>query len=421
VLASTLDYRAQLEQIAGLAVPGLADWCAIDLVEDDGLIHRLAVVHRDPEKSEAAAALRRRYAVLRPSDSHSITRVIASGESWFDPAMAEVRFVAEARDPDHLALLRELGFTGEIVVALKARGRVLGTLTLVLATTGRQYDRSDVLFAEDLARRCALAIDNARLYRAGQEELARRRQAEEERRAFVDAIAHDVKGPLGAVKVQAQLIRRKLRRGIELDAPAIASGIDRIEAATNRAIGLLDEMLDAAHLQAGHELDLNLEASDLVEIVRSAVEHYAQATTNHRIDFEPAVGEIMGPWDAARLERVAGNLLQNAIKYSPDGGEITVTVEHVVDEAGECAVLRVRDRGVGIPEADLPYVFERFRRGRNVSGRIAGTGIGLSGSRQIVEQHGGRLTVESVEGQGSVFSVFLPLGDGCSGEDEGLA
>jgi signal transduction histidine kinase len=410
VLASTLDYRAELEQIAGLAVPRLADWCAIDLVEDDGLIHRLVVVHRDPNKSAVLAELQRHNPILRPTDVHTITRVIASGQSWFDPAVTEARFVGEARDPGHLALLRELGFAAEIVVPLRARGRVLGALTLVLASHERRYDRSDLVVAEDLARRCGMAIDNALLYREGQYELARRRQAEEERRAFVDAVAHDVKNPLGAVSAQAQLIRRRLRRGGPLDTDALAIGIDRIESAVNRAFNLLDEMLDGAHLQAGHPLELLLAPTDLVELARRCAEHYGETTAHHRIHVDSAVTSLVGEWDSARLERVVGNLLQNAIKYSPRGGDVTVTVDCAHhDDGGTWAELSVRDRGIGIPAADLPYLFERFRRGSNVSGRFAGTGIGLSGAKQIVEQHGGSLTVESVEGEGSVFAVRLPL------------
>lgn len=417
VLASTLDYRAELEQIAGLAVPRLADWCAIDLVEEDGLIHRLVAVHRDPAKAAIIAALQRHNPVLRVTDTHTITRVIASGESWFDPEVEEARFVGEARDPDHLELLRVLGFTAEIVVPLQARGRVLGALTLVLGSDDRHYDRSDQNVAEELARRCGLAIDNARLYREGQQELARRHEAEAERRAFVDAVAHDVKNPLGAISAQAQLIRRRLRRGGELDLDLLETGIDRIASAAERAFNLLDEMLDGAHLQAGHPLDLRLAPVDLVELVQRCAEHYRETTTQHRIVVEPSVPVLTGEWDGARLERVVGNLLQNAIKYSPAGGEVTVTVGCGVGDDGATAEVVVRDRGIGIPKADIPRIFERFRRGSNVSGRFAGTGIGLSGSRRIVEQHGGRLTVESVEGQGSAFTVRLPIRAGADDTD----
>jgi signal transduction histidine kinase len=113
--------------------------------------------------------------------------------------------------------------------------------------------------------------------------------------------------------------------------------------------------------------------------------------------------------DGSRLERVIRNILDNAIKYSPDGAIVTVRLRRDDDESGSWAVLEIEDRGIGIPEADLPFVFERFRRGINVAGHIAGSGIGLTGAQQIVSQHGGAIAAESVEGKGSTFTLRLPL------------
>ncbi|MFN8556342.1 MAG: sensor histidine kinase [Dehalococcoidia bacterium] len=120
------------------------------------------------------------------------------------------------------------------------------------------------------------------------------------------------------------------------------------------------------------------------------------------------MAELIGVWDGARLTRVVDNLLSNAVKYSPDGGETTVHVGRVCYHGEAYAVLTVQDRGIGIPAVDLPYTFERFHRAANVRG-IAGNGIGLAGARQIIEQHGGQISVESVEGEGSTFTVRLPL------------
>jgi PAS domain S-box-containing protein len=175
ILAGSLDYETELERVARLIVPALADWCVVDLLVADGRLHRLAVVHRDPAKAETALELRRRYAVLSPNRAHRAWDVLTDGKPWFDPAVDEVRFVAEARDAEHLALLRRLGFAAEIVLPLVARGRTLGIITLVLADDRRQYGPSDLALAEDLARRAALAIDNARLYAEAQAAEARYR------------------------------------------------------------------------------------------------------------------------------------------------------------------------------------------------------------------------------------------------------
>src|SRR5215211_7297342 len=173
ILASSLDYETELDRVARLIVPALADWCAVDLLAADGRLHRLAVVHRDPAKADTARELQRRYAVLSPNRAHRAWDVLAGGKPWFDPAVDEIRFVAEARDAEHLALLRRLGFAAEMVLPLVARGRTLGIITLVLADDRRQYGPSDLALAEELARRAAVAIDNARLYAEAQAAEAR--------------------------------------------------------------------------------------------------------------------------------------------------------------------------------------------------------------------------------------------------------
>jgi PAS domain S-box-containing protein len=163
ILAATLDYESALQQVARLIVPALADWCAVDLLGGDGALHRLAVVHRDPSKAEAAAELMRRYPTISPEQGHTAWKVLPDGPPWFDPAISEARFVAQARDAEHLALLRQLGFAAEMVLPLVARGRPLGAITLVLSDTKRRYRTGDLTLAVELARRAALAIDNARL------------------------------------------------------------------------------------------------------------------------------------------------------------------------------------------------------------------------------------------------------------------
>jgi len=201
ILAGSLDYETELERVARLIVPTLADWCAVDLLADDGRLQRLVVIHHDPAKAETALELRRRYPVLSPNRTHRAWDVIRNGKSWFDPAVAETRFVAEARDDEHLALLRRLGFAAEMVLPLVARGRTLGVITLVLADNSRHYGPGDLALAEELARRAALAIDNARLYAEAQAAEARYRGLFE---GVADAIlAIDVEGRFRDVNAAA--------------------------------------------------------------------------------------------------------------------------------------------------------------------------------------------------------------------------
>ena len=172
---------------------------------------------------------------------------------------------------------------------------------------------------------------------------------------------------------------------------------------------LINELLDSAIVQAGQQLELRPQPTDLVALARRCVAEQQQATSTHDIQLETTLNTLVGEWDALRLERVLNNLLTNAVKYSPDGGTITVSVVRRRHDGRDWAELAVRDEGLGIPAADLPRLFERFHRAANVARHIAGIGIGLTGSRQIVEQHGGTLTVESQESVGSTFTMRVPL------------
>jgi signal transduction histidine kinase len=206
----------------------------------------------------------------------------------------------------------------------------------------------------------------------------------------------------------AQLARRRIER-LSLADDGIAWQIMQMEISARRVATILDELLDIAHLEAGRPPRLNLAPCPLIPIVEAAVcAHQASTNAGQIIDLVAAAKPV-GTWDAARLARVIDNLIANAIKYSPAGGEITLHVDEEANEDGTpVAVLRVQDRGVGIPAAEIDRVFERFFRGSNV-GSIGGMGIGLAGARAIAEQHGGSLTVESHEGEGTTFTLRLPL------------
>jgi signal transduction histidine kinase len=171
----------------------------------------------------------------------------------------------------------------------------------------------------------------------------------------------------------------------------------------------IGELLDATRLRAGQPLELDRRPTDLVALARRIVAQVQQTTTRHTIQVVPQVDHLIGEWDASRLERVLGNLLGNAVKYSPDGGVITLEV-HPEEEAGQrWACVAVTDPGIGIPEAELGRVFERYQRGSNVVGRFPGEGIGLAGARQVIEQHGGSISVQSQQGNGSTFTLRLPV------------
>jgi PAS domain S-box-containing protein len=234
---------------------------------------------------------------------------------------------------------------------------------------------------------------------------ARKRQEAFEQ-DFVANVAHDIKNPLAAVKAQTQLLRRRLKSG-RADLTTVENTLNVLDSGLSRMNRRIEELADVARLRAGQSLELRIDRCNLATVVTGLIETYQQASERHEIVVSVRSDDLVGEWDSGRIERVVDNLISNAIKYSPDGGTINVTLERVVDD-GDWAVLTVSDQGIGIPEFDLPHIFERYRRAGNTA-VISGTGIGLAGSRLIVEQHGGSITVESKESVGSTFIVRLPF------------
>jgi PAS domain S-box-containing protein len=236
-----------------------------------------------------------------------------------------------------------------------------------------------------------------------------RHNLDREREAFFAAVSHDLKNPLTAVVGSVQRLLRRLNRQGALDPNQLRTTLVGIDGTARRMAAMTDELLDVARVRMGQPLALSVEPVDLVGLARQVAREHQQATERHQIAVEADEPELVGQWDAVRLARVLHNLIGNAVKYSPAGGRIGIRVERADAGGRPTAVLRVDDHGIGIPTADLGRVFDRFHRGSNAAGRIAGSGIGLAGARQIVEQHGGTIEVESREGEGSVFTVRLPL------------
>jgi PAS domain S-box-containing protein len=266
-----------------------------------------------------------------------------------------------------------------------------------------------VIEVQDITERRRAEAERDRLLERERQARAQAEAALLLRQEIVSFISHDLRTPLTAVKGSAQLLRRLLAR-MEIASPErLEQSLTTVESASGRMEAMIGELLDSTRLEAGEPLTLERCPTDLVALARRAITDYQQATERHTLRLEAALPELVGEWDGQRLLRVLGNLLSNAVKYSPDGGEVTVRLTREGDGPAARAVFSVLDSGLGIPAADLPFVFERFRRASNVADRITGTGIGLAGAKQIVEQHGGSITVASTEGDGSTFTVRLPL------------
>jgi PAS domain S-box-containing protein len=240
-------------------------------------------------------------------------------------------------------------------------------------------------------------------------DLTERKRGEEEWRAFIDATAHDLRNPLTAVLGQTQLLQRRLQRDGAVDRDDAEARLAAIASSAGRGAGLIDDLMDTARLQAGQPLELRQRSLDVVAMVRACAAEAQRVSPSHVVRVESETSSLPVHADGTRIERVVRNMLDNAIKYSPAGGDVVVRAWREEDDGENWAVVMIEDHGLGIPASDLPYVFDRFHRGGNVHRHIAGSGIGLTGAKQIVAQHGGTIAVQSAEDEGSTFTMRLPL------------
>lgn len=223
-------------------------------------------------------------------------------------------------------------------------------------------------------------------------------------------VLHDLRGPLSVVRLQAQLLLRVATANAASSDRShdLALRVDRIERAVAQMAGMLNELQDIGWSD-GPLPTLRRERADVVELARRIAEDRADEAPEHSISVQAAQASLYGYWDVGRLERAIANLVGNAVKYSPAGGEVILQILRERTTAGDHAAIAVRDTGIGIPDADLPHIFRRFYRAGNVAGRFDGAGLGLASARSIVEQHGGTVAVHSREGHGTTVIMRLPL------------
>ena len=395
VLASSLDYATTLATVARLTLPELADGCVVDLIDDDGEIQRVAQAHVNPAKESLL------HDLPFGMDAGKIGTVVSTGRPAF---YAEIP-VSSRLDSDgsetpldlHEGLhrLREIGARSLISAPLRARGRTLGTITLFYGESGRRYRPADLALVEDLARRAALAIDNARLYRAAQE-------ASRIKDEFLATVSHELRTPLNAVFGWTRMLRTRA-----LDSETAAQALETIERNARLQAQIIEDILEVSRIITG-KLRLSVGPVELAPILEAAIESVRLAVDAKRIVLDvfldPQAGLVSG--DPERLQQVVWNLLSNAIKFTPEEGRVEVRLMH----ASPHARILVKDTGKGIPPEFLPFVFDRFRQADSSTGRrFGGLGLGLAIVRHLVELHGGTVSAESSgEGKGATFLVELP-------------
>ena len=409
LLASSLDYETTLCSVAQAVVPTLGDWCAVDILLDDGTTRRLASRHSDPEKARWAEELADSYQPS-PDSPVGVHNVLRTGKPEFHPRITDELLVQIATDDGHLALLRRVGFHSAIVVPLVARGRILGAITLACGSE-RCFDEADLHVAEDLASRGAVAVDNARLYQeaqsAGVEAERARAQAEsanQSKSEFLATMSHELRTPLNAIGGYAQLMEDGISGPLT---ETQREYLKRVRRSQQHLESLINDVLDFAKLEAGR-LDFELTEFTLADGLSAVIALVEPQTGEKDLRFDYGGGDpgVVVRADRDKVLQIVLNLVSNAVKFTDPGGRIAV--DWIADRGQ--ARIRVADTGAGIPPEKLDAVFEPFVQvDRNLHGASHGTGLGLTISRDLARRMGGDITVESEVGIGSTFIFTLPL------------
>ncbi len=440
-LADSLDYDATLTTVAGMSLPYLDAWCIVDVLGDGGEVRRVAVLHPDPAKQDAARRLHEQYPP-RAGDMIGAPRVIRTGrpEMVFD--VSDQALVAAAHDDEHLALLRRLGVRSYVIVPMVARGQVLGAMTFVTAENDRRFGDIDVVMAEDLARRAAMAVDNARLHHeavtardaaeaalleaeqaleeaiAAEEQLRDARDAAEAalrtRDDFVATMTHEVQTPLNAIIGYLQLLEMDVSGSL---ADTQRSYVQRAQESSTHLLRLVSDVLDfskseTARLAVAHEV---VDAAETARGALALVRPQAAGRLLTLVDETAGAEGLRYVGDEYRVRQILVNLLSNAVKFTPAGGRVTLECRAEAQAAGGTGpgtlLFVVTDSGEGVKPEDAERIFEPFVQGAaGLTRPHGGTGLGLPISRRLARLMGGDVTIGRGGGPGATFTLRLPAG-----------
>ena len=399
-LVGSLEMDRTLDLIVDLATGELGEYAQIFLVQGD-VILRSASACTVPDKVELLEALSRGapHRVDGPSP-HAV--VIRTRQPLLVPEVADPVFQRAATDAAHLDVLRRLDWRSLIFAPLEARGSMIGLLICGRFRAGDPFDDDDVDFAVELARRAALAVDNARLYQAEQQARTAAERASRVKSDFLAVMSHELRTPLNAIIGYTSLIADEIVGPVS---PAQQTQLGRVKAGARHLLSLIEQILSLSRLEAGKE-EVIVERADLVAVARETAALIEPAAMTKKLRFEvkvpPPPVEIAT--DPTKVRQIMLNLLGNAVKFTESG-----FVELSVEVNPEVVEIRVTDSGEGIAPEHAERIFEPFWQvGQSRFARAAGTGLGLSVSRQLARLMGGDITVRSELGRGSTFLVRLP-------------
>ncbi|HEY9516172.1 MAG TPA: ATP-binding protein [Gemmatimonadaceae bacterium] len=393
LLDRSLDYNTTLQSLADLVVPKLADVCFIDVIES-GSARRVASAATSPALGRTAREL---HQFPRLSNEPYLTRdAIESGRPVLVREATRNALERVTQHPEHLRLLLALHPRSYMTAPLLARGRTLGAMAFIASGDSRKYTSANLAFAEELARRAALAVDNARLYGAAQ-------RATSARDEILGIVSHDLRNPLSAISMCASALEDSL-------APAqdsVRYMVRTIQESSEWMSRLIQDLLDIASIETGH-LSMDRRPEPVAALLEQLEMIFAAGASEAGIrlvlSVSPGLPSILA--DRERILQVLANIVSNALRFTPAGGEIHVRAD---TDTSDPALVRftVSDTGCGIQPENIPHIFDRFWQARRRS-KEHGTGLGLAISKGIVDAHGGRIWVESQVGVGSTLSFVIP-------------
>ena len=393
ILASSLDYETTIVAAARQMVPTIADWCSVDVLVE-GEIKQLGAAHIETPEFRRLSDVRVRSS-LSPAALTALAHAIRTGESQFLSEITDAYLVKQARNPEHLEAMRALGVRSAMIIPMIARGQIIGALSMFRTHARPPFDDGSFALARDVARRAALAIDNAFLYQ-------RAVVANESKSNFLATMSHELRTPLTAVIGYEELLVEGIS-GPVTDAQRQQLG--RIKASARQLLSLIDEILLYARIEAGVE-SVKIEQVHPKTLVDEALTVVAPLANERNLSLvaDEIDAALTVETDSGKLRQMLVNLLANAVKFTERGG---ITARAYARDAD--VVFEVQDTGIGIAPENIEHIFEAFWQVEQSRTRKAGgSGLGLSTTRRLARTLGGDVTVESEVGVGSTFRIVLP-------------